>query len=177
MIKARIFSFEDIPSRVEWLNDPKINKTMFFDLPATIEKTEAWFKNKDKTTRIDFSFVEKDILVGMGGFINIDKINANAEFYIMISPLLQGKGYGKLLSLWMYNFAFIELNLHKIYLYTNDDNIAAYKIYEYAGFTLEGILREQKYKSGVFISRRFYGLLRQEWQTKEWKKEIIKYEF
>lgn len=178
MIKARLFSFEDIPYRVKWINDIRINKSMFFDLPATIEKTEVWYRNKDKNTRIDFSFInQSEMLIGMGGFTNIDKNNLNAEFYIMVSPLLQGKGYGKSLSLWMFNFAFIELNLHKIYLYTNDNNIAAYKIYEYAGFKLEGTLREQKYKKGKFISRRFYGLLRQEWLTKDWKKEKIEYEF
>ena len=33
------FSAEDINTRVEWINNPAINKSMYFELPATIEKT------------------------------------------------------------------------------------------------------------------------------------------
>lgn len=70
----------------------------------------------------------------------------------------------------MYNYAFSVLELNKIYLYTNDDNVAAYRIYEKYGFQLEGILRNHKWKNGKFQNRRFYGLLKSEWEESEWKK-------
>jgi len=178
MIKAREFSFEDIPTKVNWMNNPIINNSMFFELPATISKTETWFKNKNNNTRVDFSFLnEQQEIVGMGGFTNIDKINSNAEYYIMVNPNLHGQGFGKKISLWMFNYAFLKLNLNKIYLYTNDDNVAANKIYENSGFKLEGILREHKFKKGNFLNRRFYGLLKSEWKTKNWQQDNLQYEF
>ncbi|WP_299581800.1 GNAT family protein [uncultured Sunxiuqinia sp.] len=176
-LKARCFASSDINDRVEWINNPKVNQTMFFELPATIEKTARWYKDKDNRTRVDFTFAdEQGAIVGMGGFTQIDRGHKHAEFYIMIAPLLHGRGLGKRIANWMYNYAFLEIKLNKIYLYTNDDNVAAYSIYEKAGFKLEGILREHKCKDGMLLNRRFYGLLRSEWENQPWKKDILEYE-
>jgi len=168
------FSKDDIETRVDWINDESINRTMFFDLPALVDNTKKWFENNiGNKGRIDFTFKQEDnSIVAMGGFTGISVEHKNAEFYVLVNPLLQGKGIGQHVSMWMYNYAFSVLNLHKIFLYTNDDNIAAYKIYEKAGFVLEGVLREHKWKNGVFQNRRLYGLLKSEWENVIWKKII-----
>lgn len=168
------FSEKDISKRVEWINNPSINKNMYFDLPASIEKTERWFSgNIDNKKRIDFSFFNtENELIAMGGYTAIDVIHNNAEFYVMVNPNMHGRGIGKKVSKWMYNYAFSSLNLNKIYLYTNDDNVSAYKIYENAGFRLEGVLRNHKWKNGKYQNRRVYGLLKSEWNQLEWKEEI-----
>lgn len=168
------FKKNDITTRVNWINNPKINGTMFFNLPATIEDTEKWFnQNIGNQNRIDFSFKnENDELIAMGGFTGIHKEHNNGEFYVMVNPEMHGQGIGKKVSIWMYNYAFSKLNLHKIYLYTNDDNISAYSIYEKAGFKLEGVLREHKWKKDKYKNRRVYGLLKEEWDKIEWKQII-----
>lgn len=168
------FSDKDIVNRVQWINNSRINQTMFFDLPATVENTQKWYDAiQNSKNRIDFSFYnEEGLVIAMGGFTGINFLHKNAEFYVMVNPELQGQGIGKHVSFWMYNYAFSNLNLHKIYLYTNDDNVAAYSIYEKAGFTLEGILREHKWKNGKFQNRRYYGLLISEWDEQPWKKII-----
>lgn len=168
------FCFKDIETRVEWINDIRINHTMFFDLPASVENTENWYnKNINNKSRIDFSFFDNlENLIAMGGFTSISQEHRNAEFYVMVNPTLQGRGIGNKVSIWMYNYAFSILDLHKIYLYTNDDNVAAYSIYKKAGFLLEGILREHKWKNQKFQNRRFYGLLKSEWKILPWAKKI-----
>lgn len=164
----------DIDTRVEWINDPRINQTMFFDLPATIENTKKWYEaNKNNPNRIDFSFYDDEgKIIAMGGLTGINSEHKNSEFYVMVNPTMQGKGIGKQVSYWIYNYGFSILNLHKIFLYTNDDNVAAYSIYEKAGFILEGILREHKWKNNKFQNRRFYGLLQSDWDKQPWKKII-----
>ena len=156
-IIPRRFSKQEIQERVNWINDPKINRTMYFDLPATIENTTEWYeKNIGNTNRIDFSFFDSnENVIAMGGFTKIDKVHNHAEFYIMVNPTLHGKGYGKEVSKWIFNYGFSILKLHKIYLYTDDDNKAAYKIYEDAGFLLEGVLREHKWKIINFTTEEF----------------------
>lgn len=168
------FSVEDIPTRVDWINNPKINSFMFFELPATIEQTERWYQNNiGNKNRIDFTFRNMvGEIIAMGGFTGISPEHENAEFYVMVNPIMHGKGIGHKVSVWMYNYAFSQLNLHKIYLYTNDDNVSAYSIYEKAGFQLEGTLREHKKKDNKFQNRRIYGLLRSEWEIKDWKEFI-----
>ena len=177
-IKASQFSEKDIQSRVDWINNPLINSHMFFELPATIEKTEQWYKaNIGNTKRIDFTFFDEvDTPIAMGGFTGIDEIHQNAEFYVMVNPDIHGRGIGKKVSRWMFNYFFVKLGLNKIYLYTNDSNVSAYKIYEDCNFKLEGVLREQKFKNGALENRRFYGLLRREWMESDWKVGHIGYE-
>ena len=107
----------------------------------------------------------------MGGYTAINYDAGHSEFYIMVNPDMHGKGFGSKVSYWMYNYAFLKLHLNKIYLNTNNHNIAAYKIYENAGFSLEGILRQHKLKNGQLLDRRFYGLLRSEWEMQKWKRK------
>lgn len=173
-IKADRFKRDNIQIRVDWINNPSINQTMYFELPATFDKTEAWYNNTiGNKKRIDFTFKDdKDTLIAMGGLTDISIEHSNAEFYVMVNPEMHGEGIGKQVSIWMYNYAFSVLKLNKIYLYTNDDNKAAYSIYEKSGFKLEGVLREHKWKNGQYQNRRFYGLLKSEWEQFKWK-EII----
>lgn len=173
-MKTKKFSIEDVPTRVEWINTPTIHRNMFFELPATIDKTEKWCESiQSSSTRVDFSFLDdENQYLAMGGLTGIHPEHKSAEFYVMVNPELHGQGIGKKVSQWVYNYAFSKLKLHKIFLYTNDDNTKAYKIYENSGFVLEGTLREHKWKNGKFRNRRFYGLLRSEWEEQPWRKDI-----
>ncbi|WP_430813439.1 GNAT family N-acetyltransferase [Carboxylicivirga sp. RSCT41] len=175
-IKAQDFSSQDIEARVEWINNPSINSTMFFDLPATVEDTTKWYKRIiTNENRADFSFFldKENTLIGMGGLTGIDSKSKNAEFYVMINPDYHSRGYGKRISQWLFNYAFLKFDLHKLYLHTNNDNVYAYKIYEDSGFVLEGILRQHKIKNGFYLDRRFYGLLQKEWEDMPWKENQI----
>lgn len=174
-IIPRRFNKHDIEERVIWINNSKINSNMFFNTPATVQDTEIWYDiNVGSSVRIDFTFTnEMGSIIAMGGFTTISIEHKNAEFYVMVHPEMHGEGIGKLTSFWMYNYGFSKLDLHKIYLYTNDDNISAYKIYEKAGFTLEGIQRDQKWKNERFQNRRLYGLLQTEWENLDWKKCVV----
>ena len=58
------------------------------------------------------------------------------------------------------------MGLNKIFLITNEDNIAAQKVYEKCGFVKEGQLRnEYKTSAGIFMDRIYYGLLKSEWNA------------
>lgn len=168
------FSEEDIKVRVDWINNSAINSQMYFDLPAKIANTRHWFENNlGNNKRVDATFLfPSGERIAMGGFTSIDGVHSNAEFYVMVNPILQGQGIGKRVSRWLFNYGFSVLKLNKIYLYTNDDNVGAYRIYENSGFVLEGILRNHKWKNGVYHNRRVYGLLQSEWDVLNWKKII-----
>ena len=178
LIKATYFDRYDIITKVSWMNDVRINEHMYFALPARLDKTEDWFdNNRDNDKRVDFVFKQSEIRMAMGGYTNIDQSSRHAEFYIMVNPEMLGMGIGSKVSLWMYNYAFIKLKLNKIYLYTDDTNAPSSKIYEKAGFQMEGLLRQHKLKEGNLRDRRIYGLLRREWEEKNWKTININYDF
>ena len=172
----RSFELTDISTRVDWINNPIINKTMFFELPATIEKTSNWYEMiKNNPNRMDITVIDvsDNTLCAMGGFNIINRKNSNAEFYLMVNPHLIGKGLGIKVTIWLNNYAFHALNLHKIYLFTDISNIAGNRLYEKCGYKLEGILKEHIYKSNKFYDLRQYGLLKSEWECMPWSSTII----
>src|SRR5690606_3297006 len=151
-ITVHKFSEKDIPDRVNWINDIRINRHMHFDLPASIINTESWFKAISVShSRIDLVFKdEKGKVLAMAGFADINLHHQNAEFYIFINPDEQGRGYGRRVTKWMINYGFLKYGLNKIYLYTDTDNSGAIKLYENLGFVKEGVQRKHRFKNGSF---------------------------
>ena len=50
----------DLELRVEWMNNPRINSTMSFELPITIEGTRKWFEKVSKQTNCYDFCLERD---------------------------------------------------------------------------------------------------------------------
>ena len=149
---------------------------MCFKLPATVKETNNWFNGKNDSVRIDLTFLNSNNeIVAMGGITTINSKDKTGELYLFVDPDFHGKGVGTKATKWIVNYGFLKLNLNKIFLLTNADNIAAYKIYENVGFKLEGVLRNHKWKNNRFINRKFYGLLKSEWKNLEYKEQKVHY--
>ncbi len=172
---AKDFSAQDIDTRVEWINNPAINNSMYFELPATVEKTLKWFEsNINNDNRKDFSFFNEDILVAMGGLVSIDHTSKHAELYVMVNPESHGQGWGKKSTQWLLFYGFTYLNLNKVYLFTDGENVSGYSLYESIGMTNEGTMRQHKFKNGSLEDRRIYSILATEWKTLDYI-EAFKY--
>ena len=153
----------DLPSRVKWINDPKINATLTFDYPVSLASTEAWFaKTSLDSTKANFTFfLGEDKPVGFGGLIKIDTKNRNAELYVTIGESdLHGKGLGKKAVDFICEYGFDVLGLHKIYLTTLSHNAGAIKLYEKCGFSLEGKFCEHIYLRGKYQDMYYYAKFR-----------------
>lgn len=154
-----------LEERCNWLNHPDIYKHMNMQYPITLLETEKWFERiVSINSRIDLVFETDQQIASMTGITNIDTTNGIGEFYIMVNPSLQGRGIGLATTEFTINYAFINFNIHKIYLYTNSFNERANKLYTNLGFQLEGTLRKHKFKNGGFIDRYLYGLLKEDWE-------------
>ena len=165
LLTADIISRDDLPARVEWINDPRVNEFMYFKLPVTLQGTMKWYdkviRNYD---RYDLVFRnEAEVPVGMSGITAINASFHNGEFYIFINPDMHGRGAGKAISAWMLEYGFSTLGLAKIYLYVDGDNLPAVKLYEQIGFVLEGNMRQHRYKNGKYHDKLIFGMLKQEW--------------
>ena len=129
-IRIRKFTKDDIKNKVKWINDPLNNKYLHYELPLEEHKTALWYeKNKDRTDRYDAVILADGIPVGLIGLLGIDHKNAKAEFYIALGEHdCKGKGIAAIASLLLLEYAFLELKLNKIYLYTERENIKAQKL-------------------------------------------------
>ncbi len=161
-MKIRELRLDDLPIRVQWMNNPKVNSSMHFTLPILIENTIEWFqRNSSNPYRSDVVFLENDEIVAFGGLTSITEDTKKAELYVFVSPDSQCSGLGSKATELLCDWGFSKLGLSKIYLYTNEDNVAAIRVYEKCGFLLEGRLRnEYLCKNGELKDRLYYGKLK-----------------
>ena len=161
---VRRLKLEDLPLRVNWMNNPKVYKSMHFVVPVIMENTIKWFEsNAENKKRADLTFIENAKIVAFGGFTEINRETNKAELYVFVNPEVQKEGIGTRVTKELCKYGFETLDLDKIYLQTNEDNIAAQRVYLKCGFVLEGKLRNEYLSSdGRLMCRMYYGLLKGE---------------
>ncbi len=162
-VAIREFTEEDIENKVKWINDPDNNQFLHYDLPLSVEKTLIWFKNKAKN-RLDCVIEYDGVPVGLIGLLGIDEKNCKAEFYIsMGEKQYKRKGIAKKAGIIFIEYVFASLDIQKIYLYTEEENIVAQKLFEKLGFVREGLFRSDIIHRGRVINRYAYCLLKEEY--------------
>lgn len=164
-VTIRPFEKTDIAKKVEWINNPENNQFLHYDIPITIKKTEKWFEShRNQTDRYDAVIEADGVAVGTIGLLSIDRKNGKAEYYIaMGETAYKGKGIAEEATRLILDYGFNMLKLHRVYLYTEINNIPAQKMFEKVGFIKEGILRSDIKSHGRFVERIVYGILREEW--------------
>lgn len=174
IVKVRKLAEKDLDVRVRWFNCPSISSQMTIQTPLTLEGTRQWFDCiKNNETRYDFAFewnedAEDNGLVAMGGLTNLHPIHDRIELYIMVRPNLTGNGIGGNAIKWLCNYAFSNLNLHRVFLYTRQNNDRVRRLYERIGFIPEGILRDHLKLTEKFEDHYVHGMLKKEWQKLTW---------
>lgn len=154
MIKIRVHKKSDIEFRLKWLNNPKINK-FIGDNPGkktTFKKQRKWFEDyKNNNKKKFFTICDDKKPIGFMGLSNINKINKNADLFIVIGEdNYRGKGFAKKAIVWLTNFGFRKLGLHKINLGVIEENIVAIKLYKSVGFKIEGKMKDEIYFNNKF---------------------------
>lgn len=158
----------DLPLRVQWLNDPAVQNTLSYEMPVTLEKTEAWLeRHRDNPSRADFSVLTTEgEYIGFCGLLDIDRAASKAEHYITLgNETFRGKGFGRESYILLQMFAFDELGLNRLYGYQLTNNVAGHRLIEKLGWTREGLLRQDKLSHGKIVDRFIVSLLRSEWNA------------
>ncbi len=105
-----------------------------------------------------------DQMIGFIALFNIEWNNGNAVLAMGLGgPENRGQGYGLEALALMLNYAFYELNLHRVSLNVIGDNLRAIHAYEKAGFKEEGHIRQAVQRDGQRHDLIWMGILRDEW--------------
>ncbi|MGI6145718.1 MAG: GNAT family N-acetyltransferase [Peptococcia bacterium] len=169
-IYLRLLESEDLPYRVKWLNDDEVSSGITIDGPISLAKTQAWFQHviKEDINR-HFVIVDKNTNkpIGILGVVAIDFRNRKAELYIAIgNKNYWGRGLGSEALHIALEYSFMELDLNRIYLFTNINNTRAQHVYEKNGFLKEGLLRQHRYHKGKLTDYVVYSILKSEWEQR-----------
>ena len=168
-VNLRRMQAADADDVVRWRSNPAILQELFADEPPTCNGHLRWLVEIEKRgDRHEFIIVERVTgrSIGTIGLSDIDRQNSRAEYGILIGePDAHGKGYGREASELILRYAFAELELHRVYLHVFADNVAAIRLYERAGFRLEGTLRQHALKRGLFRDVIVMALLKDQWNN------------
>ena len=160
-VKIRKFRFEDIPLKIQWINNAENNQFLHYDLPLEYDKTVSWFeRNKDRTDRFDAVIEYCGKPVGLCGLLNIDYKNSKAEDYMVIGDTsYKRKGIATKAGTLNALYCFETLKLNRLYAFIEVGNNSLGLDLK-RGFHVEGYLRESLRKNGVFVDRYVLGMSR-----------------
>ncbi len=88
--------------------------------------------------------------VALVELVEINHIHRKAEFQIIVAPQHQGKGYATIATKLAIEYAFLVLNLYKLFLIVDTQNGAAISVYRKVGFKDEGILQQEFFVDGQY---------------------------
>ena len=169
MFRLRELERKDIPIINQWRNDPELIMNLgavfrFINPDVDSLWYDNYMKTRNNSVRCAIINDDSDEIIGLVSLMNIDHINQCAEFHIMIgSQENQNQGAGTFAVNAMLNHAFMNLNLHRVYLSCNVNNNRAQHVYEKIGFIREGLRRKARFKNGKFIDVIDYGILREDY--------------
>ncbi|MCM3759031.1 GNAT family N-acetyltransferase [Sporosarcina aquimarina] len=161
---------EDVSIYHKWRNDVEV---MQFTNPSldvfTYTETENFIKSITESYNSKGYMIEEvktNKPIGVTSLINIDYVNRNAECIIDIGEKdYWSKGIGTEAFSLLLDFAFNELNLHKVNLRVFSFNERAIRLYQKLGFYEEGRLMEQLYRNGSWHDVVFMGLLKRNYKV------------
>lgn len=170
-IYLRLLEKDGLQKRVEWINDPEIQKTLNYDYPSSLARTEKWFdKIVMNLSRRDFEVytIEDDEYIGFCGLMNIQMPVMKAELYAVIGNKDYWRGgYGTDIYRTLVNYGFLELGLNKIYGYQLTHNEGAHRVVEKLGWKRDGLLRQDLYSHGKIVDRYIVSILREDWKKQD----------
>jgi diamine N-acetyltransferase len=181
-IRFRGVEREDLPTFVNWLNDPEVMQGILIHHPYSQAEEENWYEGMIKNPIDEHVMgIEAQVrdnhldekpeqsgdfhwkLIGSLGFTNIDWRNRSSEFGIMIGDKTYwNQDYGTEAVRLLVNHGFNTLNLNRIFLHVFENNPRAIRAYEKAGFIHEGRERQAEFKDGRYIDVLLMSMLKDE---------------
>jgi len=155
---------EDIPLKLRWINDPKNNQYLHYDLPLEYDSTLEWFeRNRGNSNRFDGVIEIDNEPVGLIGLLDINTRFSKAEFHIMVgNHKYRGKGVALKATRIMLDVAFTKFGLNKVYSFIECENRSSLVLCTKAGFRVEGLLHQDAVLDGRFSNRYVMSILKQE---------------
>ena len=167
-IQLRAITRQDLTENyVSWLNDQETcAQNSHGYLPYTMDNLVSHYDSKVNSSnelRLAIIVRNEDIHIGNVSLQNINWINSSAEFAILLGDKkFWGKGFGFKAALLIMHHGFQNLNLHRIYCGTTEENIGMKTIANKIGMKEEGVRRDAFFKNGKYQNIVEYGILKHE---------------
>ena len=174
-VRLRPVEKDDLPRFVKWFSDPELRVHLALYLPPNLAQEERWWERNlmagdTQTWAIDAQPADMAVgpwvHIGSCGFQTVDWRNRTGEVGIVIGAEdYCNRGYGTDALATLVTWGFATLNLNRISLRVNVDNVRARRCYEKVGFQVEGCLRQEHYYAGAYHDVLIMAILREAWSS------------
>lgn len=145
----------DVKHLFHWVNERDLVLHSAPFKPISEAQHRAWFRRiqrHDDASIFGIRLSNPDRLIGYCQLRAVDPVHRNAELQIRLGASDEwGKGYGTEAVAKLLRFAFLDRNLHRVYLHVFATNKAAMRLYEKAGFVREGLMRQAAFIDGEYL--------------------------
>lgn len=158
----RKLEYKDAPLMLEWMHDTEICSGFQYPFEQSTQETVIQFiRDSFNEKNRHFAFVnEQDEYLGTISLKNISAKNSKAEYAVVARRCALGTGAARQATEELFQYAFTELGLHKVYLSVLEENIRAQKFYEKCGFVREGLETDAVKINGKYHNHVWYGLVK-----------------
>jgi len=151
---------------LRWINDRDLVLLSSAFRPVDEAGHRAWFESirrRPDVVIFGIRAVEDGQLIGSCQLLGVSSTHRKAELQIRIGEAAaRGRGYGSEAVELLLDFAFNDLNLHRVELTVIAGNEPAIKTYLAAGFVQEGAQREAAFIDGRYVDLILMAILRDE---------------
>lgn len=167
-------AIEEKDAQLLWkmINDPTIEHyTLSGNYPVSQHQQKQWIENYRNSDSIIRFIVELEggDAIGMVMLTKIDWKNRSAHiaYKCDLESPARRKGDMRLAVSALLDYAFYELNLHRIEAEILEYNFASQKLMLAMGMTQEGRRRKCVFRSGMYHDVLVMGLLEEEWRQRQ----------
>lgn len=100
-----------------------------------------------------------DLIIGMVGYVHINKAHHRAEIGYMLHTPYHGKGIMDEAVKMVIDYGFDSMKLHSIEAIVNSNNTASKKLLERLGFSKDAFFKDYLHHAGSFMDANVYSLL------------------
>lgn len=155
-----------------WANDPAVTRYLTWDVHPDKEITrvllQTWVAQYDEGGYYNWVITLDGMPIGNIAIVNCSAQDENAEIGYALGKRWWGQGLMSEALARVLQYLFEDLALHRVYLKYDTQNIGSGRVMQKNGLREEGLLREHmRRKDDSFGDVRFYGILREEWLTRQ----------
>ncbi|MEU9591161.1 GNAT family protein [Streptomyces sp. NPDC048219] len=163
----RPFTEADAEHMWEIVNDPEVVRFTFPpDSALTPERLRDWYGSRGaRPDRLDLAVTDPadGELLGEVVLYEWDPVNRSCTFRTLIGPRGRGRGVGTEATRLIVGHGFEQAGLHRVQLEVYGNNHRALRVYEKAGFVVEGVRREAAWRDGEWVDEVVMAVLDREW--------------
>ena len=138
----------------------------------SVENSDEWYTDIQRLLKENVNvrlgiFLNNGTVIGDVALQGIDDRNRSCDIGMGFAKIeSRGKGYGAEALRLIMGYGFNNLGMERMTANTLEINIPAQKVLEKLGFTLEGRARKAVYFGGKRLDNLLYGLLVDEWRSR-----------